>query len=74
MFMSVTELLEQLRQLSRAEKFQAMQILITELAKDEEVSALSNDTAYRAWSPYDYGDAAQKLMSLLEEEKENAES
>jgi hypothetical protein len=22
--------------------------------------------AYRLWSPFDYGDAAQKLMSLLE--------
>ncbi|MDB9512169.1 hypothetical protein PN499_13330 [Kamptonema animale CS-326] len=25
--------------------------------------------AYRIWSPYDYGDAAQKLMSLLEQEE-----
>ena len=35
---------------------------------------LDNGAGYRVWSPDDYGDAAHKLISLLEQEKtkENA--
>ncbi|PSB23461.1 hypothetical protein C7B69_14380 [filamentous cyanobacterium Phorm 46] len=71
--MSNPELLDQLRQLSCAEKFQMMQFLMAELAKEEMLKPLDNSAAYRVLSPYDYGDAARKLMSLLEEEtKEDA--
>lgn len=72
--MSNPELLAQLRQLPPAEKFQMMQFLMTELAKEEMLKPLDNGAGYRVWSPDDYGDAAQKLMSLLEQEetKENA--
>ncbi|MEG4335898.1 hypothetical protein QUB40_28770 [Microcoleus sp. AT9_A2] len=51
-----------------------MQFLMAELAKEEMLKPLDNGAGYRVWSPYDYGDAAQKLMSLLEQEetKENA--
>ena len=72
--MSNPELLDQLRQLSCAEKFQMMQFLMAELAKEEMLKPLDNGAAYRVWSPYDYGDAAQKLMSSLEQEEtqENA--
>ncbi len=72
--MSNPELLAQLRQLSPAEKVEMMQFLTAELAKEEGLKPLDNDVIYRLWSPYDYGDAAQKLMSLLEQEeaKENA--
>lgn len=68
--MSHSELLEQLQQLSRIEKFQIMQCLIAELAKEEAISSFDSDTIYRVWSPYDYGDAVQKLMSLLEQEND----
>jgi hypothetical protein len=66
--------LAQLRQLSRVEKFQMMQFLTAKLTKEEGLKSLDNDVVYRLWSPYDYSDAAQKLMSLLEQEeaKENA--
>jgi len=72
--MSNLELLAQLRQLSHDEKIEMMQFLTAELAKEEGLKSLDNDVVYRAWSPYYYGDAAQKLMSLLEQEeaKENA--
>jgi hypothetical protein len=66
-FMSHPELLEKLQKLSHDEKLEIIQFLTTELAKEESLRALDNSTAYRAWSPYDYGDAAQKLMSLLAE-------
>jgi hypothetical protein len=71
--MSNPELLAQFRQLSPAEKLEIMQFLTAKLAKEEGLKSLDNSAVYRVWSPYNYGDAAQKLMSLLEEEaKENA--
>jgi hypothetical protein len=66
--MSNIQLLTQVGQLSRTEKFQMVQFLMAELAKEEGLKPLDNVAAYRLWSPYDYGDAAQKLMSLLEPE------
>ncbi|NEP78724.1 MAG: hypothetical protein F6K17_09235 [Okeania sp. SIO3C4] len=69
------ELLIQLEQLSRGDKFQIIQFLMAELAKEEGLELLDNNKAYRTWSPHNYSDAADKLMSLLEqeEEKEDAE-
>ncbi len=66
----------QVGQLSRDEKFQMVQFLMTELAKEEELKPLDNSAAYRLWSPYDPADAAQKLMSLLEQKEvqENVQS
>jgi len=74
--MTNIELLTQVEQLSRTEKFQMVNFLMSELAKEEGLKPLDNNVAYRLWSPYDYGDAAQKLMSLLvqEEVKENVKS
>lgn len=72
--MSTLELVEQLRQLSRADKFSMMQFLMVELAREEGINSLDKDRVHRVWSPYDYSDAAGKLMSVLEEEdaKDNA--
>ncbi len=72
--MSNPEFLAQLRQLSCVQKFQIMQFLMAELAKEEMFKPLDNGAGYRVLSPYDCGDAARKLMSLLEQEetKENA--
>jgi hypothetical protein len=67
--MSNLELLDRVGQLSRAEKFEMVQFLMTELAKEEGLKPLDNSATYRLWSPYDDGDAAQKLMSLLEQEQ-----
>lgn len=68
--MSNLELLAQVEQLSRTEKFEMVQFLMSALAKAESLKPLDNIAAYRLWSPYDYGDAAQKLMSLLESKEE----
>ncbi len=67
--MSNIELLSRIKDLSRIEKFEMVQFLMTELAKEESLQALDNITAYRLWSPYDYNDASQKLMSLLQDAK-----
>jgi hypothetical protein len=68
--MSNLELLAQVEQLSRTEKLEMVQFLMFALAKAESLKPLDNIAAYRLWSPYDYGDAAQKLMSLLESKEE----
>jgi hypothetical protein len=68
--MSNLELLAQVEQLSRTEKLEMVQFLMSALAKAESLKPLDNIAAYRLWSPYDYGDAAQKLMSLLESKEE----
>jgi len=68
--MSNPELLAILQQLSHDEKVETIQFLTAELAKEQGLNSLDNNAAYRAWSPYDYGDAAQKLMSLLEQKQE----
>jgi hypothetical protein len=67
--MSNIELLDRVGRLSRSEKFQMVQFLMAELAKEEGLKPLDNGADYRLWSPYDYSDAAQKLMSLLEQEE-----
>jgi hypothetical protein len=68
-FMSNPELLARVQQLSHDEKVEMIQFLTAELAKEEGLKSLDNDAVYRVWSPYDYGDAARKLMSLLEQEE-----
>jgi hypothetical protein len=68
--MSNLELLAQVEQLSRIEKLEMVQFLMSALAEAESLKPLDHITAYRLWSPYDYGDAAQKLMSLLESKEE----
>lgn len=49
-----SELLVQLEQLSRADKFQIIQFLMTELAKEEGLELLYNNKAYRVLSPHNY--------------------
>ena len=47
---------------------------MAELAKEEMLKLLDNGADYRVWSPYNYGDAAQKLMSLLEQAEAKEEN
>jgi hypothetical protein len=69
--MALTELLPVLRQLSRGDKWRAMQFLVSELAKDEEV-LLASEPAYPVWSPYDAFDAAESLLTVLEADRQRA--
>jgi hypothetical protein len=66
--MGFSELLPMLRQLSRAQKLEAMQFLVSELAQ-EEAQLLKPDTTYPIYSPYDSNEAAHQLAQLLEEHK-----
>ncbi|WP_333428711.1 hypothetical protein [Microcoleus sp. F4-D5] len=47
---------------------------MAELAKEEMLKPLDKGADYRVWSPYNYGDAAQKLMSLLEQAEAKKEN
>ncbi|MEA5471642.1 hypothetical protein [Spirulina sp. 06S082] len=71
--MSHSELLEQLQQLSRADKFQMMQFLLAELAKGEGLS-LGNETGAIMAGVHTSNSGAAQLMQLLEMEKEQPQN
>ena len=65
------QLLEELRQLNRTEKFRVVQLLVSELATDEtSVEMLLQPGAeYEIWSPFDAYEAAETLQAMLDEHK-----
>ncbi|MEM9215351.1 MAG: hypothetical protein AAGD25_13510 [Cyanobacteria bacterium P01_F01_bin.150] len=48
--MTVTELFPRLRQLSRADKLRVMQVLIAELAKEEDIPTRYDGDTYPIWT------------------------
>lgn len=71
--MSNPELLNQLRQLSRAEKFQIMQFLIAELAKEEGI-LMGNEASEIMYSVHTSNSAAEQLMQLVETENKQTQN
>jgi hypothetical protein len=71
--MSNPELLAQLRQLSRADKFQMMQFLTAELSKEEGI-ILGNEAAEIIGAVHTSNGAAEQLMQLLETEKKQTQN
>lgn len=67
---TLTEILPSLRQLTNKEKLKAVQFLVNEIAVEED-AVFEEGGKYAVWSPFDSGDAAAKLMELLEQEKQN---
>lgn len=67
--MSVEELFVELRKLNRADKLRAMQLLVLELASEEEALLLPG-MQYEVWSPFDAPGAAETLTKLLEAHKD----
>ena len=63
-------LLEELRQLNRAEKLRVVQLLVNQIAEEE---AILVGTEYEVWSPYDAPGAAAILMDMLEEDRQRNE-
>jgi hypothetical protein len=59
-----SELISTLRELSRADKFHIMQILISELAQ-QETDLIKPDQSYPVWSPYDAVEAADTMLKVL---------
>ncbi|MCA0457256.1 MAG: hypothetical protein LCI00_25010 [Chloroflexi bacterium] len=62
------ELVEQLQQLSPAEKLRVVQILVNDLAVGDTDQIFTN-RSYEIWSPFDSADAALKLQQMLDEDK-----
>jgi hypothetical protein len=71
--MSNAELLAQLRQLSRVEKFQLIQFLIAELAKEEGI-VMGNEAAEILYSVHTSNSAAEQLMQLVEIENKQTQN
>lgn len=71
--MSNSELLAQLQQLSRAEKFQIIQFLTAELAKEEGIS-VGNEVAEIMHSLHTYNGAAEQLMQFIETEQKHPQN
>jgi hypothetical protein len=63
-----TELMAELRGLARPDKFYVMQLLISELAGQEE-ELLKHGQSYPVWSPYDACSAADTMLKMLETAK-----
>lgn len=65
--MTVEQLLPELEKLSRADKFRTVQILVQQLAlEDEKILA---EGTYHVWSPIDAFGSANVLLEMLEESK-----
>ena len=64
-------LLTELHQLSRTEKLRVVQILVNELASEEE-TLIASDRAYEIWSPFDSATTARQLKELLDKDKLSA--
>ena len=66
--MTIVELLPQLQALPRGEKLRAVQFLIGEIAREEELQPFVTGAAYPVWSPYEASAAAATLHDLLEQD------
>jgi hypothetical protein len=58
------KLVAELHQLKRSDKLHVVQILVNELANENE-GVLTPETTYEVWSPYDSAEAAATLMKTL---------
>ena len=58
------DLLKNLRALDRSEKLHVLQVLVSELAQEEQKS-LRAGMSYPIWSPYDAHEAAETMLKLL---------
>ncbi len=65
------QLLQELQQLDRNEKFRVVQILVSALAEEETSvdSLLQPGAEYEIWSPFDAYAAAETLQTMLDEHK-----
>lgn len=66
--MSIAELMPVLQTLPRADKLQVIQLLVTDLTRQEGIE-LQAGAAYPIWTPFEAHDAAQVLLQLLDKER-----
>jgi hypothetical protein len=70
--MSLVSIKENIKTLSRPEKFQLIQFLVADLALEEDALSqhFSPNMQHGFWSQYDAYEAAHKLQTLLESNRE----
>ena len=64
------ELINELHQLSPADKLRVVQLLVNELAVSDTEFVFPNQS-YEIWSPYDSAGAALKLQQMLDDDKQS---
>ena len=70
--MLLSQLISDLRGLSRADKFYVMQVLLSELAQ-QETDLIQPDQSYPVRSPYDADEAADTMLKVLQAAKQDSE-
>lgn len=68
--MNATKLLPLLKELNRAEKLYVMQVLVSELAQEED-QLIQPDLAFPIWSPFEAYEAAEVMLNVLREAKQD---
>jgi hypothetical protein len=67
--MTLVELLPELRELARADKLRVIQLLASDVAREEGADVIAAEGSYPIWSPYDSFDGAATLLRVLDEEQ-----
>jgi hypothetical protein len=67
--MSLSEMLPSLHALPRAEKWRLIQLMIADLAHEENAILIEDGQPYPVWSPHDAFEAAGTLLKSLAEEE-----
>jgi len=60
-----TEMLQELRHLSKTDKLEVIQVLVADVAREEGLPALPAGEG-AVWAPYDAFEAAETLLGALE--------
>lgn len=70
--MSITQLIPTVKRLPRADKFQLLQFLVTEIGREEGLFPLDPSATYPVWTPYNVPEATvATLAAMLEQEESN---
>ena len=72
MRMSLAELVPAVKTLPKADKLRLMQVLVIEIAKDDDVSLFEAGAEYPIWTPLNAFEAAETLQKLLDEHRISA--
>jgi hypothetical protein len=67
------QLINDLHKLNRADKLRAVQLLVNDLALEEELGFVPG-AQYEIWSPYDSAEAAAILTRLLDEDMQKPDN
>jgi hypothetical protein len=71
--MNAEELFAELHKLNRIDKLRAMEVLVLDLAAEEQAQLIPGKE-YEIWSPYDSAGAAETLMKMLDDEKKASDA